>query len=142
MTMAFFLPAFILFACSSCSRQPHYAPAAQRGPDIVIETSTLAPDVPKFYRYSYQDRNINFFVIKINEEVSSFLDACASCYSHKQGYRCEDGAVICRYCGMKFPVYKLEKGLGSCYPIKIDGRMEHGKYLIPVASLEAATDKF
>ena len=43
---------------------------------------------------------------------------------------------------MKFSVYKLEKGLGSCFPIKIEGRMENGKYLIPIAVLEAEAGKF
>ncbi|HEX9020309.1 MAG TPA: Fe-S-containing protein, partial [Nitrospirota bacterium] len=74
--------------------------------------------------------------------VSSYLDACASCYIHKRGYEYKGGTVICRHCGTQFPVPKLEKGLGSCYPIKIEGRMENGKYLIPAATLEAAADKF
>ena len=45
-------------------------------------------------------------------------------------------SVTCRYCNMKFPIYKLEKGLGSCYPIKIAGKTEQGKYLISLAALE------
>jgi len=136
------LLSIVFLACTSCNRPPSYPPAAQRGPDIIIDSSTLEPDVPKFYSYPYLGRNINFFILKINGKVSSFLDACASCYSHKQGYRYEDGAVTCRYCNMKFSVYKLEKGLGSCYPIKIEGRMENGEYLIPVAVLEAEAGKF
>jgi len=43
---------------------------------------------------------------------------------------------------MKFSLNKLEKGLGGCYPIKIEGRIENGKYLIPLASLEAEAGKF
>ena len=65
-----------------------------------------------------------------------------TCYPHKKGYRCEDGAVTCRYCNMNFSLYKLEKGLGGCYPIKIEGRIEDGNYLIPVATLEKTADKF
>jgi len=134
--------AFILVACSSCNRQPSYPSAAQRGPDIVIDTSRLEPDVPKFYSYPYQGKNISYFVLKIDNKVNSFLDACASCYTHKQGYHFEDGAVSCRYCNMRFPVSKLEKGLGSCYPIRLEGRLEKGEYRISVKSLEAAADKF
>jgi hypothetical protein len=43
---------------------------------------------------------------------------------------------------MKFPIYKLEKGLGSCYPIKIEGKAEEGKYLISLAVLEGAAKLF
>jgi hypothetical protein len=39
-------------------------------------------------------------------------------------------------------VYKLEKGIGNCYPIKIAGRMENGKYLIHRSSLEQEAGKF
>ena len=141
-TPSLILLAFLVPALSSCDHQPSYPPAAQHGTNIVIDPSTLEPDVPKFYSYSYQDKNVNFFVIKIDGKVSSFFDACASCYAQKKGYRCEDGAVVCRYCGMKFPIYKLEKGLGSCFPIKIEGRMENGKYLIPVVVLESEAGKF
>src|SRR5574341_2566014 len=37
---------------------------------------------------------------------------------------------------MKFSVYKLEKGIGGCYPIRIKGGIESGKSLIPAATLE------
>lgn len=127
---------------SSCSRRQIYPPAPQSGPNIVIDTTGLPPGVPKFYTYHFQGKNINYFVLNLQGRISSFLDACASCYSYKQGYRCDDGSIVCRYCDMKFSVYKLEQGLGSCFPIKIEGRMENGKYLIPIAVLEAEANKF
>ncbi|HEX9020908.1 MAG TPA: Fe-S-containing protein [Nitrospirota bacterium] len=132
----------VLLSLLSCSRQPAYPPAARVGTDIVIDISGLAPGTPKFFTYQYNGKSINYFALKTGNKVNSFLDACASCYMHKQGYRYDDGHVTCRACGMKFSVYQLEKGLGGCYPIKIEGRRENGKYLIPVATLEAAADKF
>jgi uncharacterized membrane protein len=132
----------VLVLLASCSRQPSYPPPRQSGPDVIIEINELHPEDPKFYTYLYQGKSINFFVLKIQDKVLAFLDACVTCYPHKKGYRCEDGAVTCRYCNMKFSIYKLEKGLGSCYPIRIEGRMENGKYLIPVATLEKEADKF
>jgi uncharacterized membrane protein len=125
-----------------CSRQPSYPPAAQSSTNIVIDAASLETDVPKFFTYHYQGRNISYFVLRIQGKVISFLDACVSCYPHKKGYQHDPGHVTCRACGMKFSIYQLEKGLGSCYPIKIEGRMENGNYVIPVATLEAAADKF
>ena len=138
---AFFFAAALLLI-SSCSRQPAYPPAVQEGSNLIIDVATITPEVPKFYTYHYQGKAVNFFALKIDGKVNSFLDACASCYAHRQGYRYEDGCVTCRDCGARFSIYKLEKGLGSCYPIKIEGRMENGKYLIPVKTLEALAGKF
>jgi hypothetical protein len=43
---------------------------------------------------------------------------------------------------MRFSIYKLEKGLGGCYPIRVSGRLENGNYLIPLAVLKAEAAKF
>ena len=136
----FYTSLFLLF--TACSRQPVYPPPAVSGRDVVVDISALKHEVPQFFTYRCQGKNVSFFVIQLNDKVASFLDACASCYPHKQGYRCEDGSVVCRACGLKFSVYKLEKGIGGCYPIRIEGRMEKGNYLIPLAALEAEAGKF
>jgi uncharacterized membrane protein len=126
----------------ACSSQPSYPPPLRQGADIVVEIAVLKAEEPKFYTYQYQGKKINFFVCKVRDKVLSFLDACASCYTHKRGYRSDEGTVTCQDCNMKFSVHQLEKGLGGCYPIKIEGRVEGGKYLIPVSTLESASDKF
>ena len=133
---------FLIFSLSACSKPSSYPSPQRTGADIVIETSSLELEVPKFYTYRFNGKYVNFFVIKMTDTILSFLDACASCYPQKQGYRSEGNEVICRYCNLRFPIGKLEKGLGSCYPIKIEGRMENGKYLISVAQLESFADKF
>jgi len=43
---------------------------------------------------------------------------------------------------MRYPVYKLEKGIGRRHPDKIEGRAENGMYLIPLSVLERMTDQF
>lgn len=134
-----FLFFFLLVACS---RQPQYPSPPVAGSEVVIDASQLRPEAPEFYTYRTGGRNVSFFVLKINDKVLSFLDACITCYTHKQGYRHEGGAVVCRACSQRFSVFTLEKGMGNCYPIKIKGRMENGKYLIPVAMLEAEAGKF
>lgn len=134
-----FLFFFLLVACS---RQPQYPSPPVTGSEVMIDASQLRPEAPAFYTYRSGGKNVSFFVLKINDKVLSFLDACITCYTHKQGYRHEDGTVVCRACGQRFSVYTLEKGMGNCYPIKIKGRMEKGKYVIPVAVLEAEAEKF
>jgi uncharacterized membrane protein len=130
------------FFQASCSRQTGHTVPSLDGSNVVVDVTALKQEVPQFFTYQYQGKNINFFVIKIDDNILSFLDACVTCYPHKQGYRYEDGVVVCRACNQRFPVYKLEKGIGNCYPIKIAGRMENGKYLIPRSSLEQEAGKF
>ncbi len=136
--------AFLLLAAilGACSRRPVYPPAATIGRDAVILVSELKPDTPLFRTYRFEGKNINFFVVLTGGRILSFLDACASCYPHKLGYRSEHGAVACNDCGTTVPLSGLERGIGSCHPLKLPGRLEQGKYLIPKAELEAAVDKF
>lgn len=132
---------FLVFLVA-CSRQPVYPPPSMDGTDVVVDIAALRPGIPRFFTYTQGGKNISFFVLKLNEQVLSFFDACASCYPQKRGYRYEDGSVVCGACGMKFPVYRLGKGLGGCYPIKLEGKTMNGKYLIPLARFEKAADKF
>lgn len=126
----------------SCSRQPVYTVPAIEGMDIVIDTGTLEPDIPRFYTYNYHNKNINFFVIKINGKILSFLDACANCYPAKLGYRFDSGYIICKRCSVRYSVSDVEKGFGGCLPIRISGHLKDGKYLIPVSVLQREPDKF
>ncbi len=137
-----FLLVTLAMMASSCSRQPVHPSPAIEGSDAVIAVSSLKDEVPQFYTYRYQGKNISFFVLKMNDNVSSFFDACVSCYPHKLGYKYEDGVVVCRACNMRFPVYRLEKGIGGCYPIRLEGHIVNGKYYIPLAAIEAGADKF
>ena len=138
------LAATALMGAVACSRQPVHSPPAVQGQDVVVDASRLANDVPRFFTYRHDGRNISFFVIKMEDrKVASFLDACASCFTHKRGYKYDEDAIVtCRYCDMKFSIYKLEKGLGGCYPIKLEGRLENGTYFIPLKALQAAAGKF
>lgn len=136
------LIAALAFAGLSCSRQPRYPAAPQVGENIVIDVASLPGEVPRFYTYRYQDRYISFFVLKLAAGVSSYLDACITCYPKKLGYRCDDGSVHCRACGMNYSIYKLDKGIGGCYPIRLNGRLEKGNYLISLDELRKHAGKF
>lgn len=132
----------VSFLGSACTSQQTYAAPTVVGANAVIEISSLQTATPLFLTYRFNGKRINFFVLRLDSGVTSYLDACASCYHHQQGYRPDDGAVTCRYCNMKFPIYKLEKGLGSCYPIKLAGKVEQGKYLISLSALQDAAKMF
>jgi len=133
------LPGLFLY---SCFTQQTYPEPQRLGRDVVVETNTLVPSVPSFFTYRYHGKKINFFVLKEDNKVVSFLDACSRCYPTKRGYRCEGGSIVCRECNVRIPISQIEKGIGSCYPMRVEGSIRDGKYLIPLSTLEGFVDKF
>jgi hypothetical protein len=135
----------LLGACATlaaCSRQPRYAAPPVEGENVVLQTASLPLEVPQFYSYRVKDKHVDFFVIRMQDRVLSFLDACLTCYPRKLGYEYKDGYVSCRACDTTYSIYKLEKGIGGCFPIRIEGRQEGGSYLIARSTLERNAAKF
>lgn len=140
--MPYFLMGLMLVFLSSCSRQPVYSNPHVIGSEVVVDISNLEQKKPLFFSYPYRGKNVNFFVIKIDDKILSFLDSCEQCYPQKKGYRFEKDSVICRACNVGYNINEIEKGFGSCTPIRIDGSMKDGKYVIHVSALEKMSVKF
>ncbi len=133
---------FVFFSVISCSQHPVYPEPPRTALGIEIDIKTLKPDIPRFFTYHYNKKNINFFVFKTNDAVLSFFDACAKCYPQKLGYRFDDGFLACKACNERYSVSEVGKGFGSCFPIRLSGNLRQGKYIIPVAELEKAVHRF
>ena len=127
---------------AACSSQPRYPTAPRQGADIVIDAASLDVGVPRFFTYRYQHRDVNFFVLRLPAGVTSYLDSCLTCYPRHLGYEYKEGYVSCRACDTHYPVYKLERGMGGCHPIRVSGRMENGNYLISQEELQKHAGKF
>ena len=139
-TLLFVFIAAMLLA--ACSKQPLYPAPPIKGAEAAIDLKTLTPGIPKYFTYHYRGRRVNFFVIKTGDKVLSFLDACASCYPRKLGFRFDNGYFTCRACNVRYSVSEIEKGIGSCFPIRIRGDVRDGEYFLPVSVLENSADKF
>ncbi len=132
----------LIIFLSACSRQPEYPDATRKGQDISIEISALQPGIPRYFSHSAGGMNIHFFVVKVDDRVISFLDACTKCYPQKKGFGFDNGSVVCRACNERYPLSEIEKGFGSCYPIKLEGRIKDNRYLISTAELEKLGAKY
>lgn len=136
------MPFLLLITLAACSRQSAYPEAPRSGQAISILISSLQAGIPQYFAYSQKGMNIHFFVVKVDDRVISFLDACTKCYPQKKGFGFDSGSVICRACDERYPISAIEKGFGSCYPIRLEGRMENGRYLISAADLEKLGAKY
>ncbi len=129
----------LLFACAQGQRYPD---PPLRGDNVVIEMKGLKEAVPVFYSLDLDGREVRFFVLRFGDRVESYLDACMKCYPHKMGFKSEGFRLICRYCGVEYPLDTLKSGLGSCYPIPLEGKLNSGTYIISLESLKKATRYF
>jgi uncharacterized membrane protein len=107
-----------------------------KGSDVVIDAERLRSESPVFFTLRYHGKKITFFVLKIDDKVLSFLDSCISCYPSKLGYRVDGAHITCRTCDVRYPLSEIEKGFGSCSPVRIEGHLQNGEYHIPVSQLE------
>ncbi|HYQ47562.1 MAG TPA: Fe-S-containing protein [Thermodesulfovibrionales bacterium] len=107
-----------------------------------MDISGLQEKVPQFYTYRHNGHDINFFVVRIDGRIVSFLDACRKCYPRKRGFRFDQSSFICRACDERYPISEIDKGFGSCYPIQLQGRTDGGKYYISVPVLEKTAMKY
>ncbi|KJU84032.1 hypothetical protein MBAV_003777 [Candidatus Magnetobacterium bavaricum] len=138
MTFFYVLMAFVFLSCDKAD----YLLPKQIGGELTFNVETLVDKIPQFYTYRYQDRRINFFVIKVDGKVMSFLDACKSCYSRKLGFEFHDGYFKCRSCKTSYSVHEIEKGISNCLPVKIEGRRQGDTYMISVSTLEGMAYMF
>jgi len=132
----------LIASLAACSRQPRYAAPPIEGDDVVMRIASLPLETPQFYSFRTKGKDVNFFVIRMKDVVLSFLDACLTCYPRKLGYESKDGYVVCRACDTTYSVYKLEKGIGGCFPIRIEGTQEGDDYRIARSTLERHAGKF
>jgi len=136
------LVVLFFFCIAACAQQPLYPEPVRKGAVVSVDIAALQESVPQFYSYNSLGRTVRFFIIKIDGRVLSFLDACMKCHPKKRGFRFDSGSVICRACDERFPVSEIEKGFGSCYPIRIEGKVQGQQYLIPIPVLEDMANRY
>ncbi len=114
----------------SCAKKPVYPEARFDGGNVRIALNHLQEKKPVFFTFHAGDKAINYFVVRVGGSMQSYFDACAKCYPKKAGYRLERSRVVCRTCGVRYEIEDLKDGIGSCYPIKLPGRLQGDTYVI------------
>lgn len=136
--------AFVILL-SGCSKQPDQHQEAQvRDNRIVIMLSEVSDGKAHFYTYRKSGKHINFFVRTDGKgAVSSYFDACFTCYKKKKGYRQDGSDLICNECSMKFglAVEKWDEKDG-CNPIYLKSTIEGDNLVIDTAVIEKGAKLF
>lgn len=111
----------------ACARKPAYPEARASGDLVSVE---IPAEGAAFYSFSHDGLKIDFFVVKTGGGVESYFDACVKCYTKKLGYRPSGDQILCLACGVRYSLDELRKGIGSCSPVPLRGRVQGGRYLI------------
>ena len=140
----FFSLCFVLFTYG-CSRLPaeHKVVTSIAG-EVHIPVNEVNDGRVHFFTYKRSGKRINFFVRTDGKgDLSSYFDACFTCYKHKKGYRAEGTDLICNECSMKFRLaderWDNTKG---CSPILLKSRLDKGYLSIKSEDIEKGVKLF
>jgi uncharacterized membrane protein len=135
----------LLILLTGCGKKPNlYQEAQVRDNRIVIPLKDFSDGKAHFFTYRKSGKHINFFVRTDGKgTVSSYYDACFTCYKKKQGYRQEGSDLICNECSMKFGLAdeKWEEKDG-CNPIYLKSVIENSNLVIDTAVIEKGSRLF
>ena len=134
-----------LMALAGCSKQPAlYREAQLKGNSIVIPLSEVNDGKAHFYTYRKSGKRINFFVrTDAHGTISSYFDACFTCYRHKKGYRQEGADLVCQECGMRFGLAEETwDPKGGCDPILLKSTITDNSLIIDTAVIEKGAKLF
>lgn len=120
----------IIFLLSACSKKPVYPEPHFDGSSIRIDLSSLPEKKPVSFTFFSDKVGINFFLLRRNGNIESYFDACGKCFPKKLGFSSSDDHVVCRACDVSYHLDDLKDGIGSCYPIKLKGRVEGKTFVI------------
>lgn len=134
--------AFCCLSLMSCEKSSHHQEVLIKGESVTIPLDDSISVKPRFFYVSLDGTKVKFFLLNLNGEAQSYFDACLSCYQRKKGFREDQGSMICKSCGVKYPVEELRTGIGGCYAIKLAGSSEKGRYVITKEALSAGLKYF
>jgi len=135
----------LLILLTGCNKQPAlYQNAPVKDARIVIPLTEVNDGKVHFYTYRKSGKHINFFIRTDGKgTVSSYYDACFTCYKKKKGYHQEGSDIICNECNMKFGLAeeKWEEKDG-CNPIYLKSIIEDSNLVIDAAVIEKGAKLF
>ena len=105
---------------------------------VGIQTSDLKPGSVKFY--SYRDKagaELRFLLARDPDgALHAAMDACQRCYGYHKGYVTSDGYLVCKFCGNRYKLADMSRGLASCVPVKLSFKTDRETAKINTSELE------
>ena len=104
-------------------RQPDPTEAVTAVNDVVrLPLSALVGGTARFYHIDLQDETrVRFFAVRhpVDAAIHVALDAGQNSFEVGMGYRQDGSDMICRGCGARIPIARLDGPVDGCTPIPI-----------------------
>ena len=106
---------------------------------VAINVAGIGKGQAKFFCYrDAAGREIRFVVARDRAgRVRVALDACRQCYIYREGYTTSRGHLVCRFCGNRYRIERMNTGEASCVPLGLRYVEQANVVRIPVADLRA-----
>jgi uncharacterized membrane protein len=125
----------LLYGCSNLPAE-HTVIRASQG-EVRIPVKDVNDGKVHFYTYKASGKRINFFVRTDGTgKLSTYFDACYTCYKHKKGYRCEGTDIVCNECNLRFKLAEEKWVHEGCSPINLTSRREGENIIIRTDDIE------
>jgi uncharacterized membrane protein len=112
---------------------------AVEGKDALVISGSLV-DKGTARVFCYRDdtgRKLRFVLARATDgKLQSVMDACQQCYTYHKGFAYEDGFLICRLCGNRYPINHILSGKASCVPVAVPSSESDGKIIVHTADLK------
>ncbi len=112
---------------------------------LSIPVASLAPGAAQLfcYRDAAAGKKIRFILARGSDgRIRAAFDACRQCYGYHEGYKVKAGAIICRFCGNRYPIDHMMEGKASCAPIELPHEEHAGVVQIKAADLRKGRELF
>jgi uncharacterized membrane protein len=128
---------------SELMRGPHFIPVF--GAEVItLDLHELGPGSVNFYTYRNDaGAQLRFLLARDpGGALHAAMDACRRCYGYHKGYTSSDGYLVCRFCGNRYKLDSMSRGLSSCVPVDLPIQVSGQTAQIKRADLERHADLF
>jgi uncharacterized membrane protein len=131
------LLSFIVSCGTKTNASSSFNPTSLSGKKTIeIPISKIDNGNAYFYKYSHDNVDIKFFVLKSSDGIfRAAFDACDVCWRSGKGYKQLGDKMICRNCGRGFASTMVNEIEGGCNPAPLKRRVENGKLTIKISDI-------
>ena len=110
---------------------------------VRIPVETFDDYAAHYYTYLHDNRPIEFFVLKSEDEVvRAAFNACDVCYRSLKGYSQDGQVMVCNNCGSQFPSNQINIVRGGCNPSPLERSVEDEDLVINADDIILGADYF
>lgn len=112
--------------------------------EVAINVSAMRPGSARMFDYTDNaGQRLSFLLARGDDgKIRSAFDACRQCSAYHRGYRVSGGELICRVCGNRYPIDRMNEGKASCVPASLPYAIDSGIVHIKTADLKAGRELF